>query len=270
MYPFDPGYAATPYADLVADYPGPETYPVADFRIEWGPIFHRGRLDGTARVLILGQDPAAHEAIARRILVGTAGRRFQGFLCKLGIDTSYVLINTYLYSVYGQHAGNAHAKDPDIARYRHRWLDALVTHNQIEAVIALGGLADTAFHAWRNNPVSAPYDGVYEHILHPTYPDSAAASGTDPQVAMSRLMANWNGALTTLSSAVTPDTPRPLMPYGEAFTASDLGVIPQADLPPGLPAWMRSDESWATRQGATPKEKRATITVQIPEGQRPF
>ncbi|MEU9631544.1 hypothetical protein AB0D89_32745 [Streptomyces luteogriseus] len=45
--------------------------------------------------------------MTRRILVGTAGRRFQGFLAKLGIDTSYVLINTYLCSVYGQHADNA-------------------------------------------------------------------------------------------------------------------------------------------------------------------
>jgi hypothetical protein len=87
---------------------------------------------------------------------------------------------------------------------------------------------------------------------------------------MSRLMTNWNDALTALSAAVTPDTQRPLVPYGQAFTASDLGVIPQADLPSGLPAWMRSDEPWATRQGATPKENRATITVQIPEGRRPF
>jgi hypothetical protein len=61
-------------------------------------------------------------------------------------------------------------QDPAIARYRHRWLDTLVTHNQIQAVIALGGLANTAFHTWRNNPSSAPYDGAYEHILHPTSP----------------------------------------------------------------------------------------------------
>ncbi|WP_218006701.1 uracil-DNA glycosylase family protein [Streptomyces hokutonensis] len=132
MHPFDPGYAQPPYAALVGDYPGPEIYPAKDFRVEWGPIFHRGRLDGTARVLVIGQDPAAHEAITRRILVGTAGRRFQGFLGKLGIDSSYVLTNTFLYSVYGQHGGTAHATDPDIARYRHAWLDALVTHNQIE------------------------------------------------------------------------------------------------------------------------------------------
>ncbi|MEV0781269.1 uracil-DNA glycosylase family protein [Streptomyces sp. NPDC050433] len=270
MHPFDPGYAHAPYAALVGDYPGPETYPPEGFRVEWGPIFHRGRLDGTARVLVLGQDPATHEAITRRILVGTAGRRFQGFLNKLGIDSSYVLINTYLYSVYGQRAGDAHANDPDIARYRHRWLDTLVTHNQIEAIISLGGLANTAFDTWRKDSSSAPYGGAYAHILHPTYPDSAAASGTDFHVAMSRLMTDWNGALTALSADVTPDVQRPLVPYGEAFTPPDLGVIPEADLPPGLPSWMRSDEPWAARQGADPKEKRATITVRIPEDERPF
>ena len=70
---FDPGYVRAPYRRLVADFPDESAYPIDDFRVEWGPVFHRGRLDGTARVLVIGQDPAAHEAIARRILVGEAG-----------------------------------------------------------------------------------------------------------------------------------------------------------------------------------------------------
>lgn len=270
MHPFDPGYAADPYATLVRDYPGTDIYPATDFRVEWGPIFHRGRLDGTARVLVIGQDPAAHEAITRRILVGTAGRRFQGFLAKLGIDTSYVMINTYLYSVYGQSAGNAHTGDDNIATYRHGWLDALIAHNPVEAVIALGGLADTAFHTWRKTATGAAYTGAYQHVLHPTYPDSAASSGTDPAQAMAKLLANWNAALTALHGTITPDTARPLTPYGTTLAPADLATIPEADLPAGLPAWMRSDEAWASRQGATPAEKRATITVQIPADQRPF
>ncbi|MBD0283370.1 MAG: uracil-DNA glycosylase, partial [Thermoleophilaceae bacterium] len=45
----------------------------------------RGRLAGSALVLVLGQDPGQHECIARRILVGEAGQRVQGFLRKLGI-----------------------------------------------------------------------------------------------------------------------------------------------------------------------------------------
>src|SRR5689334_22359581 len=99
--PFDPGYFEPPFTSLVEEYPESDVYPADQFRVEWGPIFHRGRLDGSARVVVIGQDPAQHETVIRRILVGEAGRRLQGLLGKLGITTSYVLINTFLYSVFG-------------------------------------------------------------------------------------------------------------------------------------------------------------------------
>src|SRR6266487_1231426 len=130
--PFDSGYAEEPFRTLVASYPGAIAYPGAGFRLEWGPVFHRGRLDGTARVLVIGQDPAQHETIARRILVGEAGHRLQGFLAKLGIDRSYVMINTFLYSVYGQGGGTKHQNDPGIIAYRNRWLDALMGGSNID------------------------------------------------------------------------------------------------------------------------------------------
>ena len=112
---FDPGYQRRPYRQLVADYPDETVYPADSFRVEWGPIFHRGRLDGTARLLIVGQDPATHETIARRILVGEAGQRIQGFLTKLGVNRSYVFVNTFLYSVFGQGGGERHIDDEPIA-----------------------------------------------------------------------------------------------------------------------------------------------------------
>src|SRR3989440_6143041 len=115
---FDPGYGKAPYDQLCRDCPDEVVYPYQDFRYEWGPIFHRGRLDGTARVLVLGQDPAQHEVIARRILIGTAGRRVQGFLSKLGVASDYVMINTFLYCVYGQQAGAQHIDDDAITAYR--------------------------------------------------------------------------------------------------------------------------------------------------------
>lgn len=73
-HPFDPGYGTEPFRTLCADYPGADVYPPARFRVEWGPIFHRGRLDSSARVVVIGQDPAQHETIVRRILVGEANR----------------------------------------------------------------------------------------------------------------------------------------------------------------------------------------------------
>src|SRR5437762_1239608 len=95
---FDPGYGDEPFRSLCAEYPDAAVYPGDSFRIEWGPVFHRGRLDGSARVLVIGQDPAQHEVVARRILIGEAGHRLQGLLAKLGIERSYVLVNTFLFS----------------------------------------------------------------------------------------------------------------------------------------------------------------------------
>ena len=146
--PFDPGYHDEPFLTLVQDYPAEEVYPPSQFRVEWGPIFHRGRLDGSARVLVIGQDPAQHETIVRRILVGEAGRRLQGFIAKLGITRSYVLINTYLYSVYGSVKSQV-AKDPRLVGYRNRWLDALLVGKRVEAVLALGTAATDAWNAWK-------------------------------------------------------------------------------------------------------------------------
>src|SRR5262245_24295090 len=116
-HPFDAGYGTEPFGTRCQDHPGADVYPPTRFRVEWGPIFHRGRLDGSARILVVGQDPAQHETIVRRILVGEAGRRLQGFLAKLGIIHSYVLINTFLYSVYGS-VSTAARKNPDLIAYR--------------------------------------------------------------------------------------------------------------------------------------------------------
>src|SRR4051794_40827469 len=62
---FDRGYYRQPYRRLVSTFPDESVYPLDSFRVEWGPVFHRGRLDGSARVLIVGQDPATHDATSR-------------------------------------------------------------------------------------------------------------------------------------------------------------------------------------------------------------
>ena len=164
------GTTASRTARSSADYPDESVYPLDSFRVEWGPVFHRGRLDGTARVLVLGQDPAAHEAIARRILVGEAGQRVQGLLTRLGIDRSYVFVNTYLYSVFGQRRGERHIDDAAITDYRNRWLDAIVKDQPIEAIITLGHLADTAYQQWRTTAKGAAQLGRLRHGPAPDLP----------------------------------------------------------------------------------------------------
>jgi uracil-DNA glycosylase len=269
---FDRGYVDEPFASLVAASPGIEAYPAADFRIEWGPIFHRGRLDGTARVLVIGQDPGAHEAIVRRILVGEAGQRLQGFLARLGIISSYVLVNAFAYSVYGQYGGERHRADPAIAAYRDRWLDALLVGSQVEAVIALGSLAEAAFDAWRATPTGAVSGFVCRRIHHPTYPEGASRGGKISRAdAMREMLTDWNQALDELRGRIAhPDVPPPSDHYGDALVPADLREIPAEDLPAGLPAWMRSLDAWASRSGATPDDKRATLLVQVPRDARPW
>jgi uracil-DNA glycosylase len=269
--PFCPGYPS-PYDALVANAPADDVYPTAAFRSEWGPIFHRGRLDGSATVLVIGQDPAAHETIARRILIGVAGQRAQGLLARLGITTSYTMLNTFLYSVYGQAGGEHHQHDPGIIAYRNQWLDVVATNNPLQAIITLGKLAADAYTTWTATPTGGMTTTYHAAVLHPTYPESASATGTITLAAATKqLLDNWNAALPGLRAAIKHVDEAPnLSPYGDSFVPTDLATIPASDLPPGLPAWMRSLETWASREGTTPEDKRATMMVTVPPDQRPW
>jgi uracil-DNA glycosylase len=271
-HPFDPGPTAAPFAALATDYPGPEAYPAADFRLEWGPIFHRGRLDGSARILIIGQDPGQHESIARRILVGEAGQRVQGFLAKLGIERSYVMINSYLYSVYGQAAGERHVTDPKIVSYRHQWLDALLVGSQIEAVVAFGHLAREAFERWQQTVKGKKTKLALQALPHPTMPD-ASSGGNQAKFdqAMKEMLSTWNAGLSALDGELGKrDVTRPLVPYGAKLGPQEHAAIPAFDLPAGSPPWWSSLEQWATRSGSNAEAKRATIEVTVPTDERPW
>jgi len=220
------GYAAEPFASLVAGYPGEDVYPPADFRTEWGPVFHRGRLDGSARVLVLGQDPATHEAISRRILVG----------------------------------------EP-IAAYRHRWLDALLVDTDVTAVVALGDLAATAYARWSATQPDTAASLHLAAIRHPTYAEGFARASGQPlaQTTEAQLL-NWNEHLADLAAHVVPDGPTDPRPYAATWGPTDLVPIPEADLPPGSPAWWRDVDAWASRTGTDAQTKRATISVVVPKG----
>jgi hypothetical protein len=270
VHEFCPGYNSAPFDGFVANYPGEDIYPAKDFRVEWGPIFHRGRLDGSAKVLVLGQDPAQHETICRRILVGEAGHRTQGLLAKIGIATSYVMINTYLYSVYGQQAGEHHAHDDPIAAYRNQWLDALLVNTSVTAAITLGGLAAGAYTTWADAQPDAAAKLYHAPIKHPTFPEGAARGGEGDVAQLTKeLFDNWNQYLPHMVDAVHPDIPPTPTPYsGTTWQPGDLADIPERDVPAGSPPWYRSRDPWANRVGSNADEKRATIVVTVPEADR--
>ena len=256
------GYSVEPFRTLVNDHPDGTVYPQSNFRTEWGPMFHRGRLDGTARVVVIGQDPAQHENILRRILVGEAGQRVQGFLYKIGLDRSYVIINTFLYSVYG--SAGASANNAGLINYRNRWLDALV-QPQVQAVVAFGTAAKGAWDKWIATPTGSAYTKTFVALKHPTYPDSGDL--TPAQIAA--MLAEWTAGLNTLRAVVTPDTARPLVAYGGDFTDADKKLIPEFDLPAGSPPFMQVKQGWAFRgerkkPDLTDAGKRRTIRVTLP------
>src|SRR5713226_2579054 len=227
-HPFDPGYGNEPFRTLCADYPGADVYPPARFRVEWGPIFHRGRLDGSARVVVIGQDPAQHETIVRRVLVGEAGKRLQGLLGKLGITASYAIINTFLYSVYGS-VKAATARDAKLIAYRNSWLDALLTGQKVEAVIALGTAADAAWQEWKQTPSGQNFDVAYAPVTHPTEPESSSKNDKKKLAeATKKLLENWNSGLQALLPSVKhPDIATALVPYGDTWGVGDRPAIPE-------------------------------------------
>lgn len=161
-----------------------------------------------------------------------------------------------------------HEFDPG---YADRWLDALLAGRQVEAVVALGHLADDAFQAWRATPAGQGVEVAHEHVTHPTAPESGA--GGDPAKLarlMQAMLENWNAALQRLAPRILhPDVERPLVLYGDRLQPSDYVTIPERDLPAGLPAWMRS-RVWADRKGQTVDARRATIVVTVPADQRPW
>ena len=216
--------------------------------------------------MCIGQDPGQSEAIVRRILVGVAGHRVQGFLAKLGIDRSYVMLNAFLYSVYNQSSAKKHVNDAAILAYRNRWFSALTVSGSLEAVVAFGSLADAAWQEFAKSSEAAAAI-PYRQVPHPTSPEAGGAAPERIKKATAAMLRKWNAALEALRQAVRhPDAVRPFVPYGEAFQPSELVEIPAFDMPAGIPAWMRGTDGWAARTGTTTAEKRRTITVQVPAG----
>ena len=122
---------------------------------------------------MIGQDPAQHETVVSRILVGEAWRRVQGFLAKLGITGSYVFINTYVYSAYGSVKAKTR-KDPNLIDHRNRWLNALLVGRQVEAVLSPGQAADEAWQFWNATPAAQSVNVAYAAVTHPAQPKSSS------------------------------------------------------------------------------------------------
>lgn len=233
---FDPGpprewearFAAAPLATY-------EAHPDL-FRVDFGPVFYRGRLDGTARLLVVGQDPSVNEILAQRAFVGRSGQRLQGFLVKLGVIRSYLMLNTFSYSIFEQFGGDNELlshQDP-ILSYRNSQFDAVVAENPLQAVVTVGTAAREAVDRW---PGIGALPRV--HLIHPAFPNTG------------QLLTNWNAGLGALRPLAEPDDGATAgADYGTTFGTGEVVPIPRRDLPFGIPSW-HGDGDHATRAGDT-------------------
>lgn len=211
-------------------------HPASRFRLDFGPVYYRGRLDGTARLLVVGQDPSTNEILGHRIFVGRSGQRVQGFLSKLGLTRSYVMLNAFLFSVFGQFDSELRniSLEAEILNYRNAFLDRLAGENELQAIVAFGAAAQHAVEQWPG-AASIP---VFE-VVHPAAPIESV------------LLDTWNTALEGLRPLVEPDEDGVAdpTPYGSAFTGADQVSIPRFDLPFGMPPWHGADDGQSERDG---------------------
>jgi Uracil DNA glycosylase superfamily len=227
MKDFDSGPPAK-FADIFSRVP--DYSPFKDkFWYDWGPIFYRGRLDGSARVLCIASDPGPTERVAGRTLVGDAGQRVQGFLSKLGITRSYLCLNAFAYALFPSNAndGPKILKDPAQLAWRNELYTAAKT-THLQAILAFGMEAQAAIDLWPDKGTVPVFK-----IPHPSNHDEAA------------LLHAWQVAIPQIRLVVTPDSNGNATGanYGTTFTEADYARIPLHDLPFGVPPWF-GDDAW--------------------------
>ena len=182
-------FAATPnYRGLGRAVLGREA-----FRWHHGPMFFRGRLDGSARVLVVGQEGAQDESLSHRSFTGGTGARMQYLLRFLGFDRSYLFLNSFVYPIFGQYTPDLRplAQDPrsPIAAHRNRIFDKAVVDGDVRLVIAVGRAAKESVASWIEShggtaqPESLPTAFLGSlpgrvRVLGVLHPGSAATGGT--------------------------------------------------------------------------------------------
>lgn len=260
------------FMDSVPDYPTA----VGDTTTFWyafGPLLCRGRLDGSARLLGIASDPGPVECLPfmRRTLVGDSGQKTQGFLAKLGLTRSYVLVNAFAVALPPSHGTKGRKilrENVTLSTFRHGFYDRLLAGGALEAVVAFGENAHLAYDLWAaTNPAVAAVP-VFK-IAHPAAVDRSG-SGNDAA------LKKWVSTVTTLRGIVTPDADGdPNGPnFGKYFTELDYARIPRWDLPAAAPAWA-GDDSWG--RAATPQhnncserphpDDRKTLVLTRPPGE---
>lgn len=140
------------------------------FRWKMGPMWYRGRLTPqSVKVFIVGQEGAQDENVSNRSFTGSTGTRMQKFLQYLGVDRSYLFMNTFVYTITGQYSlfGDdrtneekvkrnerllwlAQSEDSVVVQHRHELFDYMLETNKgtLAVVIGVGSAGKDSVATW--------------------------------------------------------------------------------------------------------------------------
>ncbi len=136
------------------------------FRWQMGPMWYRGRLGkNEVKVFVVGQEGAQDENVTNRAFTGSTGTNVQKFLNHMGIYESYLFLNTFVYTIFGQRVTERSDEQYDnyvameqgynspIVQYRHQLFDNVVKQNpeSLALIMAVGGGAKDSLATWINS-----------------------------------------------------------------------------------------------------------------------
>jgi uracil-DNA glycosylase len=123
------------------------------FRWHFGPMYYRGRLKpNSVKVVVIGQEGAQDESLSHRSFSGGTGGRMQHFLNFIGINYSYLFVNTFVYPIFGQYSSNIRwlAQNPGspIVKHRHEIFNYILKKNDVHLIVAVGTAAKESVRTW--------------------------------------------------------------------------------------------------------------------------
>ncbi|MBC7464491.1 MAG: hypothetical protein H7256_00735 [Bdellovibrio sp.] len=144
------------------------------FRWKVGPMWYRGRLTPeSVKVFVIGQEGAQDENASNRTFTGSTGTKMQNFINYLGINRSYLFMNTFIYTITGQYGERAEASDSpevkktkevfsntlfwlaqnpksEIVQHRHRMFDYMLSQNKntLNLVVGVGAAGKDTLATW--------------------------------------------------------------------------------------------------------------------------
>ncbi len=135
------------------------------FRWHFGPMYFRGRTGaGRVKIVIIGQEGAQDECLAHRAFVGSTGSRLQYLLNFMGLDYSYLFVNTFVYPIYGQYASYfkwlAQNLESPIVQHRHDIFNYILKKNDVRLVVAVGKAAGESVITWVESRGGTGPDGT--------------------------------------------------------------------------------------------------------------